>query len=152
MKQSKSNLFWRFIISGIGLLMIITAVTQLSLGFFGDNTIGTISGFRRIGGERGEAIPNRYTYSLEYRYKVEGVEYSGTTTQIGSPLFTKVTGKETISINYFEFAPQISCPEQDSNVDIGKAALIGMGGFLIKVMNPKKTKKNTSKKKNANSV
>lgn len=146
MKQSKSDLFWRVVISGIGFLMIITALTQLSLGFFGEKTIGTISAFRRIGGERAEAIPNRYTYSLEYRYIVRGVEYTGTTTQIGPPLFTKITGKETISVNYFDSLPQISCPEQDSNIDIGKAALIGMGGLLIKVINTKKPIKKTRKK------
>jgi hypothetical protein len=146
MKQSKSDLFWRLTISGIGFLMIITAVTQLSLGFFGEKTIGTISAFRRIGGERAEAIPNRYTYSLEYRYIVGGVEYTGTTTQIGSPLFTKVTGEEKLNVNYFVSFPQISCPEQDSNIDMGKAALIGMGGLLIKVMNTKKTMKKLNKK------
>ncbi|KAF0227220.1 MAG: hypothetical protein FD133_232 [Erysipelotrichaceae bacterium] len=133
--------FWRIIIISIGSAMILVACTQVTLGLIGGQTTGVITEYRRIMGERSGPIPNRYTYSLGYKFTLRDQTYTGTSTVIGSPLFIKPDGTTPIKIRYFVFLPYISAPQGDTNVDIGKFALIGFGSLLIYVMNPKQKRR-----------
>ncbi len=137
--------FWRMIITFIGSAMILVACTQVALGIFGAQTTGIITEYRRIMGERSGPIPNRYTFSLGYAFTVDHQSYSGTSTVIGSPLFIKPDGTDPIKIRYFVFLPHISAPLADTNIDIGKVALIGFGYLLIIVMNPKQKRRKKRK-------
>lgn len=133
--------FWRFIISLIGISMLMMPVFYLSLGLFGTTHIGTMTSYRRILGERGEVIPNRYTYSLGYQFYVNDVKYEGSSTVINSPLFIKPDGNSLIEVRYIESAPYLNALASDTKFDIGKFAISGMGIFLIKIMNPHEKRK-----------
>ena len=128
--------FWRGLISLIGLSFIITPIFYVSLGFIGQDTNGIITSYRRILGDRGEAIPNRYTYSLGYHFYLNSTEFSGSTTVIGSPLFIKPDGKSVVEIKYLSAAPYLNGLERDTHIDMGKFILIGAGLLLIYVMRP----------------
>ena len=130
--------FWRVFISFIGLVLILYPLFNISIGLVGQDTIGTITSYQRILGERDEVIPNRYTYSLGYKFYVNEVEYHNSTTVINSPLFIKPDGKSLIEIRYIKEFPKFNTLKSDTYIDIGKLMMIILGVFLIYVMNPKK--------------
>ncbi len=138
--------FWRVLISLIGLSLIINPMFFTALGMIGQTTNGTITSYRRILGERPEAIPNQYTYRLGYQFFINGIEYSGSTTVIGSPLFMKPDGISVILIKYLEKAPYLSGLERDTHLDLGKFTVGGAGLLLIYVMNPIKKNKKRKRK------
>lgn len=122
------------LIGVIGFLMVLASVVQLSLGMFGELTIGRVTEYRRVMGERNESIPNRYTYSLGYEYWVSDKSYHGSSTVIGSSVFVKPDGGQPIPIKYFSFLPSISAPINDTNLDVGKVVMVGLGSLLLWVM------------------
>lgn len=137
--------FWRVVISTIGISMIMSSLFFVTLGMIGEETYGFITTYRRILGERGEVIPNRYTYSLGYKFYVDDTEYSGSTTVINSPLFIKPDGKSLIQISYLSSAPYLSSVTSETQIDMGKFALVSFGILLVVVMNPSKKSKRNKK-------
>lgn len=134
--------FWRSVISLIGILLIMFPIYQVTIGILGETTIGTITTFRRILGERGEIIPNRYTYALGYAFSLNNEPYFGSTTLINSPIYLKPDGNQLIEIQYIQNHPYLNALVIDTSINIGKFVLMGFGILLIWVMNPKKTKSN----------
>lgn len=122
------------LIGVIGFLMVLASVVQLSLGMFGELTIGRVTEYRRVMGERNESIPNRYTYSMGYEYWVNKKTYHGSSTVIGSSVFVKPDGGQPIPIKYFSFLPSISAPILDTHLDVGKVVMVGLGSLLLWVM------------------
>ena len=129
---------WRLFISFIGIIMIVYSLFLINIGLFGSNTVGIITSYRRIMGERDEVIPNRYTYSLGYKFYINKKEYSGHSTLIASPLFIKADGTGLIEIMYIKQVPSLNALKKDTTLDFGKLALILTGSFLIYSMNIKK--------------
>jgi len=136
------NYFWRFVISLIGIILIMFPIYQVTIGLFGENTIGTITSYERILGERNEIIPNRYTYSLGYAFTINNELYYGSTTIINSPIYIKPNGNQLIEIQYMINYPYLNALTIDTSINIGKFVLMGFGVLLICVMNPKKYKSN----------
>lgn len=134
--------FWRSVISLIGILLIMFPIYQVTIGILGETTIGTITSYRRILGERGEIIPNRYTYALGYAFSLNNEPYFGSITLINSPIYLKPDGNQLIEIQYIQNYPYLNALEIDTSINIGKFVLMGFGILLIWVMNPKKTKSN----------
>lgn len=132
------ELFWRFLIRLIGLVLILYSLYSVSIGLFGSETVGTITHIRRIMGERNESIPNRYTYSLGYQFYVSEHEYTGSSTIIASPIYIKVTDKNLIEIKYIKNAPFLNLLSREADINIGKFIMIGFGSFLIYIMKVKK--------------
>lgn len=129
---------WRYIIQLIGLLLILYSTYLMCIGVFGSDTVGIITSYRRIMGERDEVNPNRYTYSLGYKFYINEKEYSGHSTLIASPLYIKADGTGLIEIMYIKQVPSLNALKKDTTLDSGKLALILMGSFLIYSMNIKK--------------
>lgn len=134
--------FWRIVISFIGILLIVFPIYHVTIGIIGETTVGTITSYRRILGERGEIIPNRYTYALGYEFTLENEAYFGNTTLINSPIYLKPDGNQLIEIRYLQNYPYLNALEFDTSINSGKFALMGFGILLIWVMNPKKKKSN----------
>jgi len=129
--------FWRFTLTFIGIIFIFYSLFLITLGLIGEDKSGTLITYRRILGERGEVIPNQYTYSLEYKFYVDKNEYSGTSTVIGSPLFMKPDGQNLIEIVYLKEAPYLNALKSDTRLDIGKFVMIIVGTFLVYIINLK---------------
>ncbi len=140
MKVKLSEAFWKWVLTILGVAFICVVIMQLSLGLIGVSANGVITSYRRNGGERAEAIPNRYTYSLGYSYRIDGKHYTGTSTVIGSPLFIKPSGNDSINVRYFHFAPMISVLEAETTLNLGHGVMFGVGVFLINVLKPKRNK------------
>lgn len=136
-KCKPSKLFWRIVISAVGAALILIAVSNLALYFFGETvSVNVIT--RRVGGADDQYEPNhRYEWSVDYTFMDKnGLQHSGHTTQRGSDLPPKTDSRAY----YFSFAPFINALESEAQPNIGQLLYILIGIFLLLVMNRKRNK------------
>ncbi len=108
------------------------------LAGFGKTARATVTSIRREGGERAEGIAGRYTYVIAYQFSLEdGREISGHSKQIRDGVFLKADGTGSISVKYFETLPFINERSEEANNPIRNLILIGVGIFLIWIINYK---------------
>ena len=142
-KSRTANIFWRIVITTTGFALIIIAICNLTLGIFGETTTGSVS-TRRMGGRiDGSPVNISYKWSIDYSYSVDGKLYSGSNTYRGSDMSVDY---DTM-VYYFTFAPWISSLDASPVPNLGTAVYIGLGIFLIYVMNSKPKKRKLAKKK-----
>ncbi len=137
-KQSKnSKIFWRISISAVGVALILIAVFNILLFLFGESVSTKVNSRRFGGADDGKPFSQRYSWSLDYTFvDKEGIIHSGHTTRRGSDMSVKTDSRAY----YFTFAPFINSLESEVNPNIGQVLFIGIGIFLIFVMNKKKKK------------
>ncbi len=132
-KQSTfSIVFWRIVISAVGMVLILIAVFNLLLFFFGNTAVANVS-IRRVGGvDSGRPVSQRYEWTLDYTFRDENsIIGSGHTTRRGSDLTVKTDSK----VYYFPFAPFINALESDAEPNLIQPLFIITGIFLIIFMN-----------------
>jgi len=136
-KRKPSKLFWRIVISAVGVSLILIAVFNFTLYFFGELALGSVS-TRRFGGASDQYQPNqRYEWSVDYTFADKNGEvHNGHTTRRGSDLPPKIESRAY----YFTFAPFINALESEAQPNIGQPLLIVIGIFFLLVMNRKKKK------------
>ena len=136
-KCKPSKLFWRIVISAVGAALILIAVSNLALYFFGETASISVT-TRRIGGANDQyELNQRYEWSLDYTfYDKNSVSHSGHTTRRGSDLPPKTDSRAY----YFPFAPFINALESEAQPNIGQLLFIVIGIFLLLVMNRKRNK------------
>ena len=131
----------RLLITLLGVAFIIWGISTLTLGFIGKKGTAVITGIRREGGERNEAIRGQYTYIISYTFKLpDGKSVDGYTRKIGNSVFMKADGKSIIAIRYLEFMPFINIIEKDTKPGSGQFILIAIGCFLIMIFNMNRKK------------
>lgn len=132
-----SNLFWRLVISAVGLALIVMAVGSLSLYFWGQNASAQVTTRRLPGADPGRPANQRYKWSVDYTFTDKaGVTHQGHSQKQGSDMSVKV-GKR---VYYFPFAPYINCLETEAKPNWAQSFCLGLGLFLLWVMNGKKRK------------
>ncbi len=132
----KSQFIWRIVISIVGAAMILLALRNISLYYFGEQTIASISVSRRGGSSDSSVSSNRYEWSVDYSFMdSDGNPHNGHTTVRGSDTSA---GSISSSVYYFPFAPYLNALSKDASPSVGQPILIGLGIFLIFVMNKKK--------------
>lgn len=125
----------------IALMLIFFGILRISLGLFGEESTALITHIRRQGGERTEAIPNRYTYSISYAFTTaDGKKIDGFTYSIGSSLYMKVSSSSQITapVRYFEIQPRLNALDRDAGLKAGNIILVLSGSILLKALTPKK--------------
>lgn len=128
----------------VAVIFIIYGLIHVTLGIIGEKDTAIITNIRRQGGERNEAIPNKYTYSISYSFTLpEGKEIDGFTYKIGSAAYIKVSKSDMsiVPVRYFKAFPYINVLESDAGIKLGNFIIIGAGIVLIKLISPKKCKK-----------
>lgn len=76
-EQSKaSKIFWRIVISAVGIALILVAVGNLSLFFFGESTTADVTKRRYGGPDPGRPISQRYLYHNDYPHYTL-IQFSG---------------------------------------------------------------------------
>ncbi|HBL83454.1 MAG: hypothetical protein A2Y17_04160 [Clostridiales bacterium GWF2_38_85] len=139
-EQSKAvKIFWKIFISLIGILLIFIAINEVALGIFGKTAIATVS-TRRVGGSNNNEPPERqYDWSVDYSFMVDGNEYNGHTTHKGSAMSVNYDNQ----VHYYSFAPIINSIDANAIPSFGTFIMIGLGIFLLIIMNadPKKKKR-----------
>jgi len=97
----------------------------------GEKTQGTITVIRREGGERDEAIPNRYSYSVGYEFLLDdGKVISGNTKVIGNAYNAGISRGQA-SIRYLKIFPYLNALESDTAFSIEHVILLAVGVSII---------------------
>lgn len=125
----------------IAVMLILFGLIQVSLGLIGEKDTAIITNIRRQGGERNEAVPNRYTYSVSYTFTLpDGKKIDGFTYKIGNAVYVKVSSSNisTTPVRYLKAFPRINTLESDAGLKAGNLILIGTGILIIKMIRPKK--------------
>ena len=135
-----SRLLTRVLITLLGIAFITWGISTVMLGFFGIKGTAVITNIRREGGERNETIRGRYNYNISYTFKLpNGNNVNGVSKRVGNSIYLKADGKSNAPVKYFPFFPYINALEQDTRPGSGQIILIGVGCFLIIIMNRRKT-------------
>ena len=81
-----------------------------AVALFGAETSGRITEVRRQMGDRGEAIPNRYSYVITYEFRLpDGSRAEGITHRIGDYFSPKLIHKsQTVQVRYLPWLPRVS--------------------------------------------
>lgn len=137
-KKKKSDVFWRIVISAVGVALIVMAIVNLVLFIFGTQTDASVS-VRRIGGaDNGKPSDIRYRWSVDYTFRDEyGDEHEGHTSKLGGDMSVKTDD----TVYYLESVPFINGLESEVKPNFGQLIYVGLGVFLIYVMNPPSKKK-----------
>mgnify|MGYP000843887664 FL=1 len=126
----------RVFITLLGIAFIVYGVGMAMLGFVGTRATAVITSIRRQGGERDEAVPGRYTYSIGYRFALpDGRTIDSSTTRIGGSVYVKATGVSTAPVRYFAFFPYFNALESHTTPGIGQLIVAIAGGFLVFAVN-----------------
>jgi len=87
---------------------------------------------RRQGGERDEAVPGRYIYSMGYSFVLaNGTVIDGRATRIGGSTCVKATGTSTVLVKYLEAFPHFSMMEDQAKLNPGQFIMIAAGALLL---------------------
>lgn len=93
----------RLLLTGLGFVLITWGVGTPMVALFGTESVGHITHVRRQLGDRGEAVPNRYGYSIAYEFRQpDGSLINGTTHRVGdyfSPKYLAVG--RAVRVRYF---------------------------------------------------
>ena len=136
----RADLFWRIAISVLGALLILLALQDFSLFFFGKTAVADVK-TRRVGGERdGLGNDKRYSWSVDYTFPADGRTFEGHTTRLGSA--TSVAVSRTVY--YYPFAPFLNSLEDTVRPNWGQPVTLAAGAFLLVAMNRRKKTKRTS--------
>lgn len=138
--KKQESLFWRILISAVGVALIFMSVSNLLLFFLGETATAAVE-TRRYGGERFNA-PNdkRYSWYVDYTFRAEdGVLYEGHLSKLGSATSVKVDN----TIYYFPFAPFINTTAETAGPNFGQLVLFGAGVLLITAMNQRRRPRRT---------
>jgi len=129
MKKVATKVFLIFI--GIGLSLYGMMMPLLSV--VGEKTQGTITVVRREGGERAEAIPNRYSYSVGYKFLLDdGTVVYGNTKVIGNAYNAGIS-KGQASIRYLKILPYVNTLEADTTLSVEHVILLAVGVLIITI-------------------
>ena len=135
----KKELIPRVLITLLGICLILMGMFQAILGITGKSAPAVITNIRREGGERAEAVPNRYTYNISYTFTLpDGKEVNGFTKHIGDSIYLKADGTSAVRVRYFSAFPYINAMEQDTGLGAGQIILIIAGSALTFLINRKR--------------
>lgn len=138
-RSKVSAIFWRVIISLVGAGLIIYALMNISLFFFGQSASATVNTRRFGGADMGRSAEYSYQWSLDYKFKdKKGVIHSGHSTRQGNAISVRTDSR----VYYFAFAPFINSLESDAEPNLMQIVFVGLGIFLIVIMNRNKKIKN----------
>lgn len=144
MKQRAITLFLLL----LGCLLVGYAVMGPALQLFGASAMGTVTDIRRQGGDRGEAIRNRYNFGVGFHFFLpDGRRVEGATTVVGNS-YSAGIAKGPVKVLYVPFLPVINSLEKQTHFSIYSIILLGAGCFLVRVgiKDPLNTKQRRKKR------
>lgn len=129
----------RILISLLGAAFILWAVGNITIGVLGEYTTAVVTDIRREGGERADAKPGQYTYSISYTFTLpNGNKINGFTKKIGDAVYIKADGSHKVAVRYLKAAPFVNTIEENTLLSLRQPILAGMGVILIVLINCRK--------------
>lgn len=137
-KPTISKVLTRIFITLLGIGFLTWGISTIMLGLIGETETAVITNIRREQGERDEVIRGRYTYNISYTFTLpNGKNVDGVTKKIGDATYLKADGKSKVTVRYFSFFPYINALEKETKPGIAQLLFIGIGCFLIYIINRK---------------
>ncbi len=138
-KESKAaKLFWRIVISAVGVALIAMALANIALFFVGEKAVAQVS-VRRVGGADDRFPANkRYEWAVSYTFKAaDGETYNGYTNRRGGDLPVRVEN----TVYYLPSFPAIHALSIEAQPNLGQLISVLLGVLLLSVMNRKQKKR-----------
>ncbi|MCW8944215.1 MAG: hypothetical protein OQL27_05520 [Sedimenticola sp.] len=122
----------RILLTLLGLVLMAWGVVTPMVGLFGETTDARVLSVRRQLGERNEALPNRYTHVISYRFtlpnqqSIEGFSY------VLGTSFSVATNHALglVKVRYLPLIPQINTLEKQAYPNLEHLIVIAVGYLL----------------------
>lgn len=117
----------------LGTVLMLWAFCIPMLGLWGAQTDATVTQIRRQGGERGEAIPNRYTFIVSYRFVTkDGETIENSTQMVGD--FANIPALQTaqpLKVRYLAQWPRFNSLSLQTRPNIEHLVVAAVGWLLM---------------------
>lgn len=121
------------LVRALGAALLAWAACMPLLGMFGAETDATVTQVRRLWGERDEALPNRYTYSVSYQFTLsDGRVVDASTQMIGD--FGNIQGlnaAQPLRVRYLPFWPALNSPSTLARPKLEHLLIAVVGWMLL---------------------
>ncbi|ALK08220.1 DUF3592 domain-containing protein [Blastochloris viridis] len=123
----------RVVLSLLGILLLVWGLGTPLVAMFGAEAEGRVTHVRRQGGERGEAVPNRYTYAIAYEFRLpDGTTAEGVTQRVGDAFSPRLSEDgRPLKVRYLRHFPRISTLGWRWENAIENLIVGAVGGLLI---------------------
>lgn len=122
----------RILLTLLGLILMTWGIAIPMLGLVGETTDATVTHVRRQGGERNEALPDRYTHVISYRFslptrqKIDGFSYV-----LGSSYgIPSSQGGKQVKVRYLPLFPYLNTLEKQARPNLEHLIVLGVGYLL----------------------
>ena len=132
MRPDRTETRWpsRLLLFSVGLLLLLYGLVTPLLPYIGQRTQGEVTSIRRELGDRQDPMPNRYSYSVGYEFRLpDGRVVHGNTKVIGSS-FSAGLPKGKAGVYYLPAFPYLNALERDTSPDMGKVVILAAGALL----------------------
>lgn len=128
MKQQLSRILLRL----LGLILMAWGIAMPLLGLVGETADATVTHVRRQGGERNEALPNRYTYIIDYQFSLPPrQQINGFSYVLGSSYgIPSSQGGKQVKVRYMPLFPHLNTLEKQANPNLEHLIVLGVGYLL----------------------
>ena len=137
----------RALVLCIGVMMLLWGAYMPLVAVCGSQAEGQITHVRRQGGERREAVPNRYTYMISYEFRLpNGERVTGHTQRVGDYFSPKqVSIGRRVDVRYFSFLPSLAVMDRNWGSLIENMVVACVGAVLVFLLGFQKRKRRSSK-------
>ncbi len=122
----------RVFLGALGLLLLAWGLGMPLVAGLGAEAPGTITHVRRQLGDRGEAIPNRYSYAISYEFRLpDGRLAQGSTYRVGDYFSPGLLTKgRAVQVRYLPGLPAISVVQWHWAAMLEHGVVAAVGGLL----------------------
>lgn len=123
----------RLFLGALGLLLLAWGLGMPMVAWLGAEAPGTITHVRRQLGDRGEAIPNRYSYAISYEFRLpDGRIAQGSTYRVGDYFSPgKLAKGSAVQVRYLPGLPVISEVQWHWAAAVEHGIVAAVGGVLL---------------------
>jgi len=127
-------LIGRVFLVALGALLLAWGAGESLIGLFGAEATGSVTSMRRQLGDRAEALPNRYAYSIGYAFRLpDGTRIEGTSQRIGDFFSPKLGQGSLVRVRYVPLFPRLSVMEWGIGSLIEALIVAAVGVVLIRL-------------------
>ena len=123
----------RLALALLGMVLLLWGLGMPLVAWLGAEAPGTITHVRRQLGDRGESIPNRYSYTISYEFRLpDGRLAQGNTSRVGDYFSLRfLTQARSVQVRYVPGFPFISEVQWHWAAMVEHGIVAAVGGVLL---------------------
>ena len=127
------GLIVRCFLGALGLMLLAWGLGMPLVAWLGAEAPGTVTHVRRQLGDRGEAIPNRYSYAISYEFRLpDGSLAQGSTYRVGDYFSPgKLAKGSAVQVRYLPGFPFVSEVQWHWAAAVEHGIVAAVGGVLL---------------------